>query len=227
MTALTQAVTMASLGRHLGKRVTVDNTNGVLVGLLDDTAFVQLEPSSEVTQHKPDEVIPLLRPLSELTEVEAKECFRVAFGKAANRNYGLVVDRDNVFSSGQICISAISEGLRLAIAFDCVSAWFLPKGSSTMHAMTFNAVALVRYLDSIAINLETTSISSSGTSQKRTDNHWLVQLSDTTLYRLDDLEKAYALVNEKEKFRTYVQIATLTGEESMYIYINRLINSRM
>ena len=233
MTIPTQSTTMANLGRHLGKKVAIGDKIGRLVGLFNEIAFVQIncqhDHSPKITRHKLEAVSPLLRSLSDLSEEEANECFRVAFGKASGPMYRLVVDREGTVENGQVCISAISEGLRLAIAFDCVSAWFVPKGSSVMHAMTFNAVALVRYLDSISIHLEDNFLQELESQKKNTDNqgYWLAQLSEITTYSLDDLQNAFALINEKEKFRTYVQIASLTGEKTMYAYINRLIKNRI
>lgn len=225
---LTQPIKMADLGRYLGKRVAVGNTSGILVGLLNGQAFIQSDNGEEGSEQKPstyklDDILPIQRSLNDLTEEEAKECFRMAFGKAAGPRYVLLVDREDSVSSGQIYISAISEGLRLAIAFDCMTAWYLPRDSTVMHAMTFNAVALVRYLDSIDIGLEDKTLLKGAPAIS--SNDWLTKLSEKSSYGLDDLQKAFELVNEKEKFMTYYQIAGLTGEKSMREYITRIMKN--
>lgn len=222
-----QPIKMVDLGRYLGNKVAVGNTNGILVGLLNGRAFVQSDTNeggeSEPTSYKLEDIFPIQRALGDLTEEEAKECFRMAFGKAAGPKYGVIVDREDTVSNGQIYISAISEGLRLAIAFDCMTAWFLPRDSTVMHAMTFNAVALVRYLDSINVSLEDKMLLKGVPSASSGD--WLTKLSGKSSYNLDDLQKAFELVNEKEKFMTYYQIAGLTGEKSMYEYITRIMKN--
>ena len=217
----TQPIKMADLGRYLGKRVAVGGATGILVGLLSGQAFIQLESSEQKpSPYKLDDIFPIQRSLSDLTEDEAKECFRMAFGKASGPRYVLLVDREDSVHNGQIYISALSEGLRLAIAFDCMTAWYLPRDSTVMHAMTFNAVALVRYLDSINIGLEDKTMLKGAPSVA--SNDWLTTLSEKSSYELDDLQKAFELVNEKEKFMTYYQIAGLTGEKSMFEYITRI-----
>ncbi|GAB3994705.1 hypothetical protein GCM10028807_32920 [Spirosoma daeguense] len=58
---------------------------------------------------------------------------------------------------------------------------------------------------------------------QKIDKNWLVELATTTRYSLDDLNNAFYLIKDKDKFLKCVDLAATYRQSSVYSFICDLI----